>query len=442
VRTRFFYINTERPATGTETEGADVSELAKLGTTALALLILAVPAGLVCLALWRLLPRDERRLLPWPRTGLVAWAGVDVWVAFLFLLLPSLSPQLVSEPLTRSGFFTLVYGDRAGPTQLIAQAAAAQGLAAPGVAAPVAPQIAIALEVAALDGSLEERQLLWVGVVAFPFQVAMILAGLAFVRGVRPAEVGLTGRRFAQNVVAGYLLWLVLAPLALLLYWVVTLLVGTQKHPIERLSQLPLLDVEWAAILFLAVVSAPVLEELVFRGVLLRWQTSHGLDAQLIVGVAALLMAILGGIGRQQTFNPGPMIFILVMLPSYVVLPYLDRYWREHKRRRTVEGRAEAESERNGAPTGNPAPWQERVYQGLVGFMRLTSDRRVNVLLAFYGNGLLFAALHSSVWPTPIPLFSLGFGLAWLAHRTQSLVGPLVAHALFNGVACLDMFLS
>jgi membrane protease YdiL (CAAX protease family) len=420
-----------------------VSELAKLGTTALALLILAVPAGLVCLALWRLLPRGERRLLPWPRWGLVAWTGVDVWVAFFLLLLPSLSPQLVSEQLTRLGFFTLVYGENPRRTHLIEQAVAAQGLAAPGVAAPVVPQVAVALEVAALDsGSLKERQLIWVGVVAFPFQVALILIGLAFARGVRLAEVGLTGRRFAQNVVAGYLLWLVLTPVALLLYWLVTLLVSPQQHLMEQLNQLPLLGVERAAIVFLAVISAPVLEELVFRGVLLRWQTSHGLDAQLIVGVAALMMAILGGIGKEQTFNPGPMIFILIMLPGYVVLPYVDRHWHELRRGRAAQGRTEAESERNDVPADTPAPWPERIYWGFVGFVRLTSERRVNLLLAFYGNGLLFAALHSSVWPTPIPLFLLGFGLAWLAHRTQSLVGPLVAHALFNGVACLDMFLS
>ena len=74
--------------------------------------------------------------------------------------------------------------------------------------------------------------------------------------------------------------------------------------------------------------------------------------------------------------------------------------------------------------------------------MRQASETRANVLLAVYGNGLLFAALHSSVWPSPIALFLLGFGLAWLAHRSQSLVGPMVAHALFNGVATLDIFLS
>ena len=33
------------------------------------------------------------------------------------------------------------------------------------------------------------------------------------------------------------------------------------------------------------------------------------------------------------------------------------------------------------------------------------------------------------------PLFVLGLGLGWLALRTQSLIGPLFVHALFNAVA-------
>jgi membrane protease YdiL (CAAX protease family) len=386
-----------------------VSELEKLGITALAWLILAVPAGLVCLALWRLRPGDARRLLPWPRRRPAPWTALDVWTAFLILIF---TPLLLAAPLERSGFFTLIYGPQANAE------------------------------------ALQERKFLWVGALALPLQVALLLGGLASVRGVRPAQVGLTARRAAQNVVAGYLTWLVLAPVTLLVYWVVTLLVDVQAHPMERLSHLPLLDVEWAAVIFLAVVAAPLTEELVFRGVLLPWQTCRGLDVQLSVGMAALAMAILGGVGKQGSFNPGPMIFVLAMLPGYVILPYLHRRWRERKRGPAAEGRAEG-PERNGLPGDSPTPWQEsvyrdwqeRVYRGLAGFMHLASDKRVNVLLAFYGNGLLFAALHSSVWPSPIPLFMLGFGLAWLAHRTQSLVGPIVAHALFNGVACLDMFL-
>jgi membrane protease YdiL (CAAX protease family) len=55
---------------------------------------------------------------------------------------------------------------------------------------------------------------------------------------------------------------------------------------------------------------------------------------------------------------------------------------------------------------------------------------------AVYSTAALFASIHP--WPTPVALFVLGLGLGWLAYRTQSLVGPMVLHALFNAVACLS----
>src|SRR5262249_8213275 len=58
---------------------------------------------------------------------------------------------------------------------------------------------------------------------------------------------------------------------------------------------------------------------------------------------------------------------------------------------------------------------------------------------AIYSTALLFAVLHA--WPTPVPLFVLGLGLGYLAHRTQNLLAPIVCHALFNGVACVVMLL-
>jgi membrane protease YdiL (CAAX protease family) len=45
------------------------------------------------------------------------------------------------------------------------------------------------------------------------------------------------------------------------------------------------------------------------------------------------------------------------------------------------------------------------------------------------------------VWPTPVALFVLALGLGALAYRTQSLVGPVVLHGLFNGFNCLVLFL-
>jgi len=53
------------------------------------------------------------------------------------------------------------------------------------------------------------------------------------------------------------------------------------------------------------------------------------------------------------------------------------------------------------------------------------------------GSAYLFATFHSPVWPSPIPLFILALGVGWLAYRTRSLVGPILVHGLFNGIACL-----
>jgi membrane protease YdiL (CAAX protease family) len=30
--------------------------------------------------------------------------------------------------------------------------------------------------------------------------------------------------------------------------------------------------------------------------------------------------------------------------------------------------------------------------------------------------------------------------LGWLAYRTRSIVGPIVLHALFNSIACVEMY--
>lgn len=47
----------------------------------------------------------------------------------------------------------------------------------------------------------------------------------------------------------------------------------------------------------------------------------------------------------------------------------------------------------------------------------------------------LFAAVHASVWPSPIPLFVLGLILGYVYWRTHRLLPCIVAHALFNGAS-------
>jgi membrane protease YdiL (CAAX protease family) len=391
----------------------------------LALLILAGTGGMVCAVLWFLVPGARRRLLPLQRDCECPWSGAVVWFGFCLMLV---IPLVVHQLLLSSGLFTAIYGADANAPALL------------------------------------ERQALWSTAFGFTVTALAIVALVSSSFGVRAAELGLTGVRAVQNVVAGYLGWLLFTPLALLLYWLVTLFVTPEIHPLQRAGQQPLLPVEWVVIAFGAVVAAPLLEELIFRGLLLRWQTDRPVSAQVTVAVAALLIALFWANQRDKDFNPWPAVFVAAMLPGMFLIALVP----ERSTARPPEGQAT-----NGAPLvaveqSSPVPQastEEAIEKGKEGqtptahtrelvigsslvqriaaaFARLDARRSVQARLAIYSNALLFAAFHSRVWPSPIALFPLSIGLAWLGYRTQSLIGPLVMHALFNGVACLVLFLS
>lgn len=61
-------------------------------------------------------------------------------------------------------------------------------------------------------------------------------------------------------------------------------------------------------------------------------------------------------------------------------------------------------------------------------------------IMAIVSTSLFFAATHSSVWPSPIPLFVLALGLGYLTARTGSIVPAVVVHGLFNAVATILLF--
>ena len=51
--------------------------------------------------------------------------------------------------------------------------------------------------------------------------------------------------------------------------------------------------------------------------------------------------------------------------------------------------------------------------------------------LAWFGVSFLFALIHLNA-PTFVPLFALALALTWLYERTDNLLAPITAHALFN----------
>ena len=70
--------------------------------------------------------------------------------------------------------------------------------------------------------------------------------------------------------------------------------------------------------------------------------------------------------------------------------------------------------------------------------LRVRSAQHVR---AIWASSALFAAVHSQVWPSPVPLFVLAIGLGYLYLRTRSLVGPVVVHGMFNAVSAVSLLL-
>lgn len=241
--------------------------------------------------------------------------------------------------------------------------------------------------------------------VAFPFELLSVLVVLRFFSNTQPTELGLTFRRAGVNTALGVLAFLVITPL------VFAVNLGAQhlmeqlgmegvKHPFEKLTKAGLPLGQMIVLTCIAVICAPIMEELIFRGVIQPWLALNQWGGHLAMGLALViagpwdmetLTQLTEGLAWQDRVRAAsPLIFVLALTPFYVLC------WRYQK---------------------TPAA------------------------TAIFGTSLLFAMVHKFAWPHPVPLFFLSLGLGWLAYRTQSLVGSIVLHSLFNGVGCVQLWL-
>jgi membrane protease YdiL (CAAX protease family) len=245
---------------------------------------------------------------------------------------------------------------------------------------------------------------LWASVAALPFQVILILVFLERAGSAQPYQIGLAFHRVFGNVVAGYLYWLFFMPGILLLNALLGVLYkrwfdfDSEPHIIQQLMTKGPTAADWLMAILSAVVAAPALEELLYRGVLQKWATCrfYRSDIVMLLSLAIALWSREKGLSKtfeshswsMLTLELQPAAFVLAVAAFYAGL----RLW-----------------------------CQSPVAPGIVAC------------------SLLFSILHATFWPSPIPLFPLAIVLGYLAYRTQSLVGPIVFHALFNGVAILGL---
>jgi membrane protease YdiL (CAAX protease family) len=229
-----------------------------------------------------------------------------------------------------------------------------------------------------------------VGVVAaigIPFLVSHTL----------PYQLGLSSHRLGANVFLGVFGVICLTPLVMGLHLIIIELMHKlelkpEEHPLSALGKSHPSVIEWILMTVSAAVAAPLIEELLARGLLQRWLATRR-NGWAVAVCIALVMSLLPHLGRIEAALKAEInwrdvlnhlqttAFVIVTIaPLLIVRRYVD--------------------------------------SATVG--------------AVYGSSIVFAAAHSAVWPSPVPLFFLAIGLGMLAYRTQSLVPSIVAHSLFN----------
>src|SRR5207244_448479 len=97
------------------------------------------------------------------------------------------------------------------------------------------------------------------------------------ISGTRLYQLGLTTYRAGWNALVGLVAWFVCTPVIYALLVLVQVLfitvlhVPTEEHPFSKLGMHQPMLVELVLVAFAAMVVAPVIEELLFRGVLQPW---------------------------------------------------------------------------------------------------------------------------------------------------------------------------
>ena len=329
----------------------EVSRIAEAGG------IVAVVAAMPIIVVgWALGRRFCHPFIPSWMPKQAGWTLLD-WV-FLFFI-NSLFGLLFLQILSKSGFFRVVYGPDF----------------------PSLPDLT--------NKTVNQLGGLWAQMMAVPLVVGIGLAIRIFLHQV-PWKFDL--RTIGSHIGFGALAALVVTPIVYAVF-VLALYIGEQlgdaaeDHP---LSQLGAGNSFGEQLFFIVVVCGvvPLIEEFLFRGVLLRWACSTWWKGAILVGIAGVFAV---QPSMSHALKPGPIGFVALLAMWYfLVIRYGRLVW--HK-----------------FPT--------HTIGGII------------------STATLFAAVHSAVWPSPVPLFFLGCALGYVVARSGGITAAVVLHGLFNAVS-------
>ena len=227
---------------------------------------------------------------------------------------------------------------------------------------------------------------LWVSLFFAP---VLLVAFQALPQFLRTQSLKLESRLWPGRVAFAVAAWWISTPVVIAIYFLTLLLVQLTGGPKQ---EHPLTETGPGATLFdqalfgvVVCVFTPLMEEILFRGLLVRWAAGRWYRPWILVAFA--------GVALLMPSSSVEMALLGLAVAFGLGLYAIQRIGRS-------------------SPTFP---------------VRTTS--------AIYGSAALFGAVHAAIWPTPIPLFFLGLALGYVAIRSGSILGPVVMHGLFNAVS-------
>src|SRR5271157_1787033 len=225
----------------------------------------------------------------------------------------------------------------------------------------------------------------------------------AFVRltsGAGLADLGLYRREWPRQMGIGVQAAMLMTPLVWAIQFLAVLIWRSQTHPVEQM----VLEKLTPGVAILAVLStmvlAPLIEELLFRGILQRWLGGFVEDRPLPT-------TTIQENGRSANLEPESSSFFL---------------------------------DSNDPPTESTAigPVSE-ISLSDHHLQEQPSSRSSNLPILL--TSIFFAAMHLPQWPAPIAIFLLSMALGTVFQRTGSLLASITMHATFNGINTLLLLL-
>ena len=172
----------------------------------------------------------------------------------------------------------------------------------------------------------------------------------------------------------------------------------SQKHPVELMVMEQFTPGVALLALLSTVLLAPILEEMLFRGVIQRW-LCRLLREESLPSLPA---------ETEPVDSVGPMD--------------VRRAWRN--------------------PSRGLALAQGQLPDGLVEDAGRSPGLSAGSSLAIVVTSVLFAAMHLPQWPAPLAILLLSMGLGALYQRTGSLLAAIAMHGTFNGFNTVLMILA